>query len=529
MLLGTTTFLVNDDQVMESIASGRYTGRPVHNLVFIGFLPGALLQRLYLITDRVPWYALLLLSLNAIALGLLTAIVLRRRRALGFSLTALAIMSLAAFGVFFLFRPTFTVTAMLLTTAAIALASTVASTHGVAQRTRLVIVCVLLATASTIRFEGVLGIGLAVAPAVVVVLATLPRRTSVALAGCASISILSVRLIDVATRNLGGWRAFNEFNSLRSQLHGTVGFSSFVAAKDTPPYRELLLANRWTPADLRLFRYWLYDDPVVYSVEKIRRLVDAVNQVPDHLDAHAVWNAVLASRSTALLAGAAMVVALFLRGWRAGLLGAATIAASIGVGAWLAATARFPIRVSLPIMLAALLVPLCIAPLLHTRPTRPWRRHTATAVAGAAIVLIGTWWHAYADVVNLANENRMAIAATHLEQRALTHLDPAGLFVRVGPFATETTDTAASLEPNMLPAGWMIFSPVQDQRVSFLGVDQRLLPSLIDQPHRYLLTTPRMLIDLESVYRLRLHIKVRFEKTIVLPDLLTVYRVVRVP
>ena len=75
----------------------------------------------------------------------------------------------------------------------------------------------------------------------------------------------------------------------------------------------------------------------------------------------------------------------------------------------------------------------------------------------------------------------------------------------------------------------MIFSPVQDQRVSFLGVDQRLLPSLVDQPHRYLLATPRMLIDLESVYRLRSHIKVRFETTIVLPDLLTVYRVVRAP
>jgi len=69
-------FETNDDIIMMMLASGAYSGDPTPNLVFINYILGLLLSRLYGIIPQVDWYPAFMLSLLSAssALMVLTAI-----------------------------------------------------------------------------------------------------------------------------------------------------------------------------------------------------------------------------------------------------------------------------------------------------------------------------------------------------------------------------------------------------------------------------------------------------------------------
>lgn len=61
LLLFNPVFGTNDDYRMSLIASGAYSGTPSHELVYIKFPVNYLLQGLYMITDALPWYGIVMM------------------------------------------------------------------------------------------------------------------------------------------------------------------------------------------------------------------------------------------------------------------------------------------------------------------------------------------------------------------------------------------------------------------------------------------------------------------------------------
>ncbi|MGV3697922.1 hypothetical protein [Flavobacterium sp.] len=67
-----------DDIVFQKIASGYFTGTPDVHLVFINVIIGYLLKPLYLFNNTVYWYSFLMLGLQALSLGAILKIELRK-------------------------------------------------------------------------------------------------------------------------------------------------------------------------------------------------------------------------------------------------------------------------------------------------------------------------------------------------------------------------------------------------------------------------------------------------------------------
>ena len=61
-------FETNDDTAIMALVSGAYTGTPTSDTMFCGILWGIILSSLYSITDSVPWYALIYMSLTIVTM-----------------------------------------------------------------------------------------------------------------------------------------------------------------------------------------------------------------------------------------------------------------------------------------------------------------------------------------------------------------------------------------------------------------------------------------------------------------------------
>jgi hypothetical protein len=80
LTFGASTYEVNDDTVMQGIASGFYSGHPDEHLVFTNVIIGRVLRFLYEGWPDYNWYRAYLLGVHFAALTAIAFVILRRRR-----------------------------------------------------------------------------------------------------------------------------------------------------------------------------------------------------------------------------------------------------------------------------------------------------------------------------------------------------------------------------------------------------------------------------------------------------------------
>ena len=76
-------FEENDDVMMLLFASGKYTGTPEENLVFINFLYGEILKLLYTWNNQIEWYAVLFAGFHIISLSVISWFIIKNEKVLG--------------------------------------------------------------------------------------------------------------------------------------------------------------------------------------------------------------------------------------------------------------------------------------------------------------------------------------------------------------------------------------------------------------------------------------------------------------
>ncbi len=115
-LLSVIRYETNDDIGFILLASGKYTGQPEPNLVFVGIPMGYLISSLYRVLPQLEWYTATLVGLQILSFTVLTTAGLQDWRERRF-ISIIYLLVVSSFQVLLLTKLQFTTTAAITATA----------------------------------------------------------------------------------------------------------------------------------------------------------------------------------------------------------------------------------------------------------------------------------------------------------------------------------------------------------------------------------------------------------------------------
>ena len=532
----TPAYMVNDDLALAMFASGGYTGHPSPRLVFMGIVPGSVLWLLYTVTDSVPWYPVMLITLLVLANAFILTVAWRLRHQLGVARWALGVLAMATTFPTMVLDLTFTSVAITVGVAALLGYCLTAFVHRRMAWRLVAPVTFGLVTCAALRSDALVAVLAVFAPTLALSAIRAPRRVTLAIAvGTLSIVGLS-SVADNSYSSRGSWPEYNEFNAVRGTLHGARSFELLMSNRDDPATTAALAEIGWAWEDLELFGQFFFDDPVVYSSDRMKRLQEFVGEGDYRSSVREAIDTVTDGRSALLVIPilAALLSAMSL-GWRGRLyIGLqSTWAASVFV--FTAATQRFPDRIAVPLFLGlgAFLV---LSPVLLFEPTpKVLRNHEPARQSVVAVLFL---WLGLLNVTSstaaysashVSHDNDVSRARYERDMFVLDAVDPAGRFVYAGAWVSiEGSDPFDPLGPydrrQLLGMGWPTFSPLYEARRELLGIPGDLLKAFVEQDGLYLVIGFDA-ADVQDAYARRLGIHVDFVLMARLDDGAGVYKV----
>jgi hypothetical protein len=483
-----TAFEINDDSTLNAIVNGDYTGKRSSSLVVAPVMFAHVMRLGYALLPNVPWYGLTLYALQIIAWAAIGAVAftLRRRPAVPELLVVVATMLVLA--PWMILRVSFTPVALLLATAGLLVFAASAKVPGRVGTAYAVVAGLLAGTASLVRTYSLLGVVVAFAPVLVVIVFKVGIRRS---AVCACV-ILMFLLVGFGTNKLqygrsAEWRNFTKMNAARSSLHATPRVS------DKNVTRRDLNKIGWSENDLKLFADFYYPDRRVYSSRAIRTLAQMSPRVRDDTESASHIFDYLRGPFVALPLLVAVMLA-FRRNRYAALFTLASAVWFVAVLVTLILYVRLPSRVLIPLEGAAtfiaVIVPAYLAPLKPGKNERSWM--SIAVIALVVLLLAGTAFDGVRSPNRISSDNTRAIRKRTRAYDALLDIDPKGVFLARGDFFGLNADPLSTHtpfeNPRFIPLGWATNSPLFNERLKRIGITD-LYRSLVRNPHVYLYGT----------------------------------------
>ena len=261
-----------DDPYMTLVAKGYLMKNPDWHLFFIHPIIGFILMHLYEAIPHVPWYVLLMETLNILSFSAITYAILRR------SFTWLRIilwmMLILVAGIYLIACVQFTMVSTLACSAATALILSVADRPAIS-RIRLAVAVVFFLLGAAVRIQPALLVTVIVGPCAAYLwfkglLPGVRRFTMAAFAGVALLIFTDAAAYQLRPE----WHEAKSYDTVRGILNGTQIMRKYEDNSD------VFKAVGWSKNDLNMFNEGLYEDATVYSGEKLRYLTAHLNQPP---------------------------------------------------------------------------------------------------------------------------------------------------------------------------------------------------------------------------------------------------------
>ena len=453
----------------------------------------------------------MLISIGVCSTGSLVAIAyLRRDQIRTRGQLAFVVLSIVLLPVLVL-RPSFTVAAIVLcTTGIIAVAAAARS-----ERHARLLICfgsIVLGIGAMVRFDSFMGVVAAFLPFIAVAGVSIGwRRLLIAIAivsGLLAVTSLS----DHALNSSPEWSAYMKFNQVRGELSQSIDFERAMADPTDPAVAKLLADIGWTVDDVVLFNSWLFYDPKVYSTDHLSKVVSLVSGTSYNAPlSDSVLLVFRSQRPLWILSVSLGVAAAARRRWRNWVLILVQLAWCAAVFSYIAASQRFPDRISIPFYLAlGIVLTLGMPLLLHERnpeqhvPTD--RRQVLPALVAVACVLVT--FHDFSDGFTpwqISRTNQVAITQYHKQLDGLMHVDPAGRFLCLGSVlrieGTDALATTSGYQSNkVLCTGWPTGGPSFAQRQSALGSSALMLDTLTTDKHFFIVLYRFQVEVIERLY-----------------------------
>ena len=276
LLSGGLFYESNDDVSMSMLCAGvGIVDRPDDHLLFTNHLIGRFLGHLYDFRRSAPWYALYLLTCQALAFTVIFRILFSK----GKGAIALAITAVCSIAI--LLRPIvllqFTSTSFLLGTAGVL--SILVGVERKSLRSYLILGIVLLVLSVMVRdLSALMTVGLAGLLGLSK-LAFTPRRKKAVLF-CLVMFVCGLvcvggRALDRVYFDASGWKNAAALNSERSfvEMH--------KMSLEDPKTREALAVAGWSTNDFRMFKNWGYLDRDLYSLERFKAIRQVLGPLSD--------------------------------------------------------------------------------------------------------------------------------------------------------------------------------------------------------------------------------------------------------
>ncbi|HYH05843.1 MAG TPA: hypothetical protein VEK11_02180 [Thermoanaerobaculia bacterium] len=392
----------NDDVAMRLLAEGNLvpeTG-PLPFLMHVNVVIGALLRVLYGIAPSVPWYDLLLGASMTAAAIVFVRIWLGSRKWFEAAWTIV----LALFFLLPVFvHVQFSVAAMACAGAGIVLLVRGRVWWGVA----------LFLWGALIRTEGaalMLIEGGALALPLVMNAEFRPRAKRVAIAAVAAVLLTGVAfgVNQYVYARAEGWEEFHRYNFLRSRV------TEYLSLARLTPQNEAELQRRtgWTANDFRLFRYWFFADPELFSfarVQKAEQLLLASAPAPDQTQPSVPKQIYYHTRTYVHeLRFVILVLGLFALSWR----GRLRLLLYCAWVAFVLATLVFVLHVAAKAPPERILWPMVMfVPVMLALAAQRWGREAQPIVAAIALIVASLFTARSVIALHAKNEQRQIHAA----------------------------------------------------------------------------------------------------------------------
>ena len=400
-----TAFEINDDSTLNAIVNGDYTGHRSSSLVVAPAMFAHVMRVGYALLPNLPWYGITLYVLQIGAWAAIGALAFTLRRRPPIAERIVIVATILVFGSWMVLRVSFTPTAFLLGTAGIIVFAASAKVPGRIGIAYAVTAGVLVGTLNLVRVYSFLGIAIAFAPVLAIIVYKAGIRRTAAF-------VLTIGLFVLVTFGANRleygrsaeWRSFMKMNAARSSLHATPRVS------DKNVTRKDLDRIGWSQNDLKLFSDFFYPDTRVYSPHAIRTLAQLSPRVREDDSASQIYNW-LTGPFTALPLLVAVLLAMRRGRWVA-LLTVLCALWLLGVLVVLILYVRLPSRVLIPLeggaTLIAMIVPSYLAP--WTPPDGPRAQWVSRAVIALVVVLLaGTIWDGVLSPTHISSDNTRAL------------------------------------------------------------------------------------------------------------------------
>jgi hypothetical protein len=517
----TPGIMVNDDVAMMSFANGDFTGKPEFQLVFIGALIGLILKTLYTLHGNLPWYPIVLATMQILSSTLLILVICKASK---FRLTREVICSLA---LVILYMPvllldiSFSTTAMYCAVIGIVTISFSVDLRRGQNPSVFVAGGLVLLFASSLRFDFLLFAFAFLAPTILLGLHR-GKRKKILFLGL-MLPLFLVHLVEREVATSGAWSEYSEFNAVRGSMHGTPAFSAFASSAYSAETTSKTNKFGWNPEDLRLFGNWYFEDQQIFNVSTLRALKENIDVGPVYLPIQMSLENITQGREFLILMG--LIIALI------GIVPISDGKARYVVLqiSWFAAMAiyvssryRFPDRIALGALfgasLALIAISLQVNDIQDIANTGQKSSNTKTKVVNAVLISICvSLFFPYKFSTRAVSDRNRNESNTFLEQKkSLSEINNEAKFVYIG-----AQITAEGINPwrdrtlfagfSQLGLGWNSQSPHQEKRKKLMGLDGKFINRLIDQPFTYLVTTPETadLIRVSYLRRLGINLEMR--------------------
>lgn len=487
-LLTTPGYDTNDDIGMMLIVSGVGSGEPSEYLVFTNILIGKLLKQLYIHNPDFNWYTLYLYLLHFIAMVVVGYSLLLHKNN-RFTLVKFLLLFFF-FELTILMRLQFTSTAMVVGISALTLFLVGCGRQKGPGWVLTGISLFLLIVCGLVR-EKTLYLLLMLAMPLLGMAFWKKRYFHIPV--LVVVSFLGVFLLTQYDRQLyerhEGWQTYREYNNVRGQLHG---YPRLEYDEETQSLFERI---GWSENDSRMFGYWLFMDPEVYSQEKLAYLVENIR-----------YNRPLDEALTILLEMLSSVFVMaffFLLVWKLIILHGPHASRShvrilllvfLGVAAYLAYAARLPFRLLAPMVFFITVVALLMLDELSDYSGDvAFHSKNKSSIFMICLVLlflvpkqlwmIGTW--------SLRNQEKSAILSATL-QRFPQGDDKLYVMWSVSSLPLQYLSPFSNLQEyrslNLLFTGWLTNSPMNQTVLDRFGIKD-IYASFLEQKGIYMIVS----------------------------------------
>lgn len=467
--------MVNDDIAMMSFANGDFTGTPESQLVFIGILIGGLLKLLYTLNSALPWYALVLVSIQIFS-GAVLLTILRKFQRGSINRPFVCVASLVA-----LVTPTlvldlsFSTTAMYGSVVGLACFALALENHREHGALSLVAVAVILIFASSLRFDFFLAAVFLMLPMYFLHLQKLSRFTVLLTLGMLLLPVAS-QFAQNQISKTSNWASYNEFNEIRGSMHGTPGLSRFVSTAYEEDTIGKIREFGWESEDLLLFGSWYFEDEQLFNITSLEKLKEHIDTGVSRIPLQPALENVIFGKELIILFGFMMVffgTGLSVNKHKNFLV--LQVLWFFSAAVYISSSSRFPDRFAVGAIvglficiLTSNLVLLRRELLGNVHVESQLRKTEVLFLTGLAFTGVFLIPHKF-SASQISNQNKIESVRLRSELQVLDDIDPYGTFVYIGaqigaeginPWSERTLLD----NKRFLGLGWATQSPHQEKR-----------------------------------------------------------------